>query len=293
MRNLRIAPEGTRQIALVLPMLVLIIAVLFVPAGVGLWKSFQSSSIYQLQSSFSLDNYAGVLGDQVFWSAVSTSVNIGLTTALMAVVLGYWLAHFMRFTRPVSAPLIFAVLLVALIGGYLVRIYAWRTLLGDSGVINALLMGSGATGEPVPGLLFSPFAIFLALGSIYLPYAALLISAGLGNVTADELEAARDLGAKRFTAYRSVVVPMAGRSIFQAFLLIFLLSASDYVIPQLVGGPRTQMVGSVIYTALVSGGNAGQGAAIAFMSMLMFGAIIGVIWAIAKGFGLLPKVVAP
>ncbi|MEJ1180443.1 ABC transporter permease [Pseudarthrobacter sp. CCNWLW217] len=273
-------------------MTALIVAVLFVPAGMGLWKSFQSSSIYQLETTFSLANYTELLGDPVFWSAVQTSVFIGLMTALVTVVLGYWLAHFMRFTRPASAPVIFSALLVALIGGYLVRIYAWRTLLGDSGVINTALMGLGIVKEPLGGLLFSPFAIFVALGSIYLPYAALLISAGLGGVGADEIEAARDLGASRFRTYRGIVVPMAGRSMFQAFILIFLLSASDYVIPQLVGGPRTQMVGSVIYTALVSGGNAGQGAAIAFLSMLLFGAIIGLVWFAARGIGLIPKAVA-
>ncbi|GAB7005476.1 ABC transporter permease [Nocardioides sp. AN3] len=292
MRKWGSASRRAGRWVLVLPLAALVTAVLVAPSVVGLWKSFHASSIYEIQQGFTLENWTHVVQDPTFWAAWATSLTIGGTTALMSVGLGFWLAHFMRFTRPQSAQLVFAVLLVALVGGYLVRIYAWRTLLGDSGVINAVLIRSGMTHAPVQGLLFSPLAVFLALGSIYLPYATLMISAGLANVGDDEVEAARDLGASAFDAYRGVVVPLAGGAIFRAFVLIFLLSAADYVIPQLVGGAHTQMVGELIYTALVSGGDAGAGAATAFVSMILFGLAIAILGLFARAAGLLSRTVA-
>lgn len=280
---------GTGQRLLIVPMVALIVGLLFAPILVGLWNSFHSSGIYQVESNLTLDNYRDVFDNQAFWSALRTSSLIGLTTAVLSVVLGYWLAHYIRFTRPGSARFVFAILLLSLVGGYLVRIYAWRTLLGEGGVVNSALIRSGVTDEPVSGLLFSPFAIILALGSIYLPYAALMVSAGLSNVADEEVEAARDLGASRFKAYRGIVLPMLGRTMLLSFVLIFLLSAADYVMPQLLGGARTQMIGALVVNALVGGGNLGLGAAIAFTAMLAFGLIIALTWLAVRAVGLLPR----
>lgn len=275
--------------ALLAPLGALLCLLLVVPLGIGLWYSFREGSILGIGSSLTLDNYRDVLGRDSFWVAVRTSVLYGATTALTAVLFGFFIARYVRFERPRYARLIVGAALLAIMGGYLVRIYAWRTLLSDGGVINSGLIEAGVIDSPLRSLLFSPGAVIATLVSIYAPYATLVILSGLDNVGDDEVEAARDLGAGPVRAYKLVVLPLIGRSVLLAFSLVFLLSAADYVIPPLVGGPRTQMAGVFVANQFLATGDTPMGAAFGFTTLLVLAFVVTLVWAALRVVGMLPK----
>ena len=281
----RVAATG-----LLSPLGVLLLALLFVPIGIGFWYSFRQGSLYGITGGLSLDNYGDVLGRETFWKSVRTSVFFGLATATISVLVGFVIARYVRFERRRWTKVAVGIVLLAVFGGYLVRIYAWRTILGESGVVNSALTLSGIAEEPLGWLLFSPTAVVLTLGSIYAPYATLIILAGFESVRDDEVEAARDLGAKPRRVYQKVVLPLIGRSLFLAFTLIFLLSAADYVIPPLVGGPDTQMVGVLIANQFLATGDIPLGAAYGFVTLVLLAFASSLIWAAMKLAGLVPKV---
>ncbi|MBK5231450.1 MAG: ABC transporter permease [Thermoleophilia bacterium] len=277
-------------IGLAAPLGLVLLFLLVIPLGIGLWYSFRSGSLYGVSSSLTTQNYADVLARDTFWKAVRTSVVFGLATAGISVFVGFTIARYIRFEHRSWVRIAVPVVMLAVLGGYLVRIYAWRTILGDTGVINSALTTSGISDEPLGWLLFSPTAVILTLGSIYAPYATLIILSGLESVRDDEVEASRDLGATPFGVYRKVILPLVGRSILLSFCLIFLLSAADYVIPPLVGGPDTQMVGVLIANQFLATGDVPMGAAYGFVTLLLLIFVTSLVWAAMKISRLLPKV---
>lgn len=277
-------------IGLASPLGLVLLCLLVIPLGIALWYSFRSGSLYGISGGLSTENYSEVLGRDTFWKAVRTSVGFGLGTAVISVVIGFVIARHIRFEKRSWTRIAIAVVMLAVLGGYLVRIYAWRTILGESGVINSALTNSGITDEPLGWLLFSPTAVILTLGSIYAPYATLIILSGFESVRDDEVEAARDLGATPRRVYQKVILPLIGRSILLAFSLIFLLSAADYVIPPLVGGPDTQMVGVLIANQFLATGDIPMGAAYGFVTLLVLAFMTTLIWSAMKIARLLPKV---
>jgi spermidine/putrescine transport system permease protein len=277
-----------RRWALLAPLGGVIGLLLVVPLAIGLWYSFREGSILGIGTTVTLENYRQVIERDAFWEAVRTSVTYGLGTAVASVALGFFMARYVRFERPRHARLIVGAALLAILGGYLVRIYAWRTLLSDGGAINSGLIEIGVLDEPLRSLLFSPGAVIATLVSIYAPYAMLVILSGLDNVRDDEVEAARDLGAGPLTAYRLVVLPLVGRSLLLAFALVFLLAAADYVIPPLVGGPRTQMAGVFVANQFLATGDTPMGAAFGFMTLLALVFVVTLVWAAMRAARMLP-----
>lgn len=273
---------------LVAPLLAAVSLLLAVPLAIGLWYSFREGSIFGIETTLTLGNYEAVVKRDVFWEAVQTSVLYGLGTAFASLAVGFVIARYVRFERPRWAPMIVGAVMLSVLGGYLVRIYAWRTLLAENGVVNSTLEQTGASSDPL-SLLFTPAAVILTLGSIYAPYATLLILAGLENVRDDEIEAARDLGAGWLRTYRLIVLPLIGRSLLLAFTLVFFLSAADYVIPPLVGGPSSQMVGVLISNQFLATGDTPMGAAFGFTTLALFGFVATLGWAAMKVLKLLPR----
>lgn len=277
-------------IGLASPLALVLLFLLVIPLCIGLWYSFRSGTLFGVSGGLTTENYSEVLGRETFWKAVRTSLGFGFATAALSVLIGFVIARHIRFERRSWTRVAVGVVLLAVFGGYLVRIYAWRTILGESGVVNSALTSTGLADRPISWLLFSPTAVVLTLGSIYAPYATLIILSGFESIRDDEVEAARDLGAKPVRVYQRVVLPLIGSSILLAFSLIFLLSAADYVIPPLVGGPDTQMVGVLIANQFLATGDIPAGAAYGFVTLFVLAFVTTLIWAAMRVLRLLPKV---
>jgi spermidine/putrescine transport system permease protein len=245
--------------------------------------------MFQVGLPLTVDNYRLAFTDAVYWRLMLNSVRIGLVTAVLSVVLGYLLAYYTSFLSGRLKTAVLALTVVSILGGYLVRIYAWRIILGSQGLLNTTLDALGFSGRPLGFLLFSRAAVAIALVNVYIPFTAMTVFAALENVGRDLVEAARDLGATPFVAFRKVILPLTGRAVFTGFLFVFLLTAADYITPQLIGGTSGAMIGVVVYDQFVKLGDWALGAALSFYIVLVFSLVLAVTWLALRAFGVLKR----
>lgn len=200
---------------------------------------------YQIVADFTLRNYeriGGALYVKVFWS----TLRVSLLVTLLSLLIGYPVAYFLaRKVRRFRFTLLMLVIL-PLWTSYLVRTYAWMLILGTQGVINQALMAIGLTDEPLSWLLYSDFAVTLALVHIYMPFLILPLYAVLEKIDPAVLEAAWDLGGGRVQTFLRVILPLSMPGVVTGCLFVFIPSMGAFVTPELLGGTRSIMIGSVI-----------------------------------------------
>ncbi|MDE1173149.1 MAG: ABC transporter permease [Parvibaculaceae bacterium] len=244
------------------PSLLVVSALFLLPMAWFFVLSFWRLRSYRLYPDFSFRNYA-VAWTEYLDAAVFT-LWMSLTVAAITLVIAYAMAFFIRFRAGRFSGAVLLITLATLFGGYLVKIYAWKTILGSTGILNQFLLGTGLVSEPVSWLLYSPFAIIISLTHFLLPFAVLPIYASLRRIDERHIEAARDLGASNHRAFRDIILPQSESGIFVAFTIAFLVTAGDYVTPTLVGGSSTFMVGTFIQSQFVNRMNTPLGSALSF-----------------------------
>jgi spermidine/putrescine transport system permease protein len=190
-------------------------------------------------------------------------------------VLGFLYAYLIRFKAGRYGPLLLFVALVTLFGGYLMKIYAWKTILGNEGIMNSALLGAGIIEEPFTALLYSPAAVVVTLVNFLLPLAVLPIYGALRGIRDIEVDAARDLGARPVRILRDVIVPRSRAGLVAAFVFSFLIAAGDYVTPLLVGGKMT-MIGNLIAPQFGQFFNWPLGAAMSYAVLFIALVVVGV-----------------
>ena len=158
----------------------------------------------------------------------------------------------------------------SMFASYLVRIYAWRTILGSRGVVNSMLERVGVIDEPLGFLLYSRFAVVLALVHIFLPYVVLVLYAAMAPLGRGLLEAGEDLGAGSSLLWRRVILPIMAAPVVSAFVFVFILSAADYVTPQFLGGRDGLTLGVHIQSNFITVGNWPLAAATSILMLLAF-----------------------
>ena len=230
--------------------------------------SFWRAKGFDLIPTFTLDNYAKIWTSGLHRTLLVRTIGIGLITSAFVVPIAFALAYAMRFVFSRNANLILQLALISLFSGYLVRIYAWRTILGKQGLLNSALQWVGLTDEPLEFLIYSNFATIVTLTGLLIPLAVLPLYAAMSNVSREHLEVARDLGSRRWHLIRTILIPLTMPGIRTAFAFAFLLSAGDFVTPALVGGTSGIMIGNVIADQFRGiGSNWPLGAALAFVTM--------------------------
>lgn len=255
---------------------------LVAPLGVFLVYSFWVTRSYQLVSEWTVQNYVHALSSSIYRDLFAKTIEIAVIAAAVTTALGYAFAHVIRFhLRRFQEPLLFLVM-VALFSGYLVRIYAWRTILGDEGIVNKILMRLGIVDQPLSWLLYSRTAAIIVFVNFLTPLAILPIYAALQNVRDEEVEAARDLGAGAFAAFRRVTLPLAWSGVFAAFAFTFIIAAGDYVTPQLVGGTSGSMIGRAVVDTFGITFNWPLGSALSFLTLVFTLAILFVFQQLAR-----------
>lgn len=233
-------------------LLVFFVLPLFIVAAysVGLLSLFQTSSGFSLFSwkrLFSGDSpYMGL-----FWKSVWMAVRVSVVVVLLAYPVGYYLALVVKRRKYVLLLLIIAPFLTS----YLLRVIAWRLILGAEGVVNSLLftVGIREEGDPVQWLIYSPFTVMLVLVYVWVPFVALPIFVTLENLDKSLLEAGGDLGASRFDVFRRVTLRLSLPGIIAAFAFVFIPTLGEFVTPSLVGGPEGTMFGNAIAQLFQSG----------------------------------------
>lgn len=267
---LRRAPagDGGGSLLPLLPAGSLYLVFFAVPMAFLFVISFWTMQSFTLVPAFTLDNYVKIFVSPLHRIVMLRTLGLGLVTALITVPLAFALAYCMRFMFERLGQLILQLMLLSLFSGYLVRIYAWRTILGKQGLLNSTLLWMGLIDEPLSFLIYSNFAVVVTLCGLLLPLAVLPIYSAMLNIARDHLEAGRDLGAKPWQLWRTVLLPMALPGLRTAFAFTFLLAAGDFVTPTLVGGSQSLLIGNVVadqFRGIAS--NWPLGAAMAFVAV--------------------------
>ncbi len=245
------------------PSLVWVTIFLIVPYALMFCYSFWSVSSGQtIVHSWNLQNYRELLRKAVYWETLLRSIWIAARVTLFSLVLGYPLAYFLSFYAGRRKDLLYQLVLIPLWVSYLVRAYAWKTILGSDGVLNTLLQYVHLTSHPLEFLLYSPFAVVLTLTHIYTPFTILPIYAALEHIPRNLVEASTDLGATPTQTFWKVIFPLSIPGVVAGATFAFVLSLGDFLAPLLLGGPSGIMISNVVVSLFGAAYNWPLGAAI-------------------------------
>lgn len=245
------------------PPLVWVTIFLIVPYALMFCYSFWSvSSGQMIVHSWNLENYRELLRKPVYWETLLRSIWIAARVTVFSLALGYPLAYFLSFYAGRRKDLLYQLVIIPLWVSYLVRAYAWKTILGSDGVLNTLLQYVHLTGHPVEFLLYSPFAVVLTLTHIYTPFTILPIYAALEHIPRNLVEASTDLGATRAQTFWKVIFPLSIPGVVAGTTFAFVLSLGDFLAPLLLGGPSGIMISNVVVSLFGAAYNWPMGAAI-------------------------------
>jgi spermidine/putrescine transport system permease protein len=268
--------------ALALPSAALYAVCFVVPAAFFFVVSFWRVRSYQLTADFTLDNYASVV--PAYGGTLVKTLLLAAVIAGVVTVAAFAFAYLCRFKAGRFAPLLLFIALLTLFGGYLTKIYMWRTILGANGILNTSLASLGLIDEPITAFLFNPVSVVITLGHYLLPFAILPLYGSLQAVRDEPIEAARDLGASGFQVFRQVVLPQCTLGIATAFTLAFLFAVGDFATARMVGGPDASLIGVFIQGQFTQRLNQPMGSAMAFTTVAASLAVVAVFtWAVRRG----------
>ena len=245
------------------PPLIWVTVFLLVPYALMFCYSFWSVSASQtIVHSWNVDNYKELLQKAVYWQTLLRSMWIAVRVMLFSLALGYPLAYFLSFFAGSRKDLLYQLVIIPLWVSYLVRAYAWKTILGSDGVLNTLLQYLHVTRHPLDFLLYSPFAVVLTLTHIYTPFTILPIYAALEHIPRNLVEASHDLGATPFQTFWRVILPLSIPGVVAGATFAFVLSLGDFLAPLLLGGPSGIMISNIVVSLFGAAYNWPLGAAI-------------------------------
>ena len=246
-RRRRARPDLTTPTLLGLPVAWLVVFFV-VPIAIVAAYSFDVYSLNPGPHGFTLAAWRDFAHSSVYLGLFWKSVKMSLTVSAIIVLLAYPLAYYLALSGTKRKYVLLLLLIAPFLTSYLLRVLAWKVILGNQGVVNTFLYWTGlrSPDHPLSQLLYSRFAVMLVLGYIWLPFVALPIFVSLENLDRRLLEAASDLGASRLQAFRRVTLPLSAPSVVAAFLFVFIPTLGEFVTPSLVGGATGYMYGNQI-----------------------------------------------
>ena len=193
-----------------------------------------------------LDNYRFLTEDNLYWISYLKSAKIASISTLCCLLLGYPMAYGIARSEPTTRNLLLLLVILPFWTSFLLRVYAWMGLLSTYGTVNNLLMWIGLIDAPLK-LLYTDYAVYLGIVYTYLPFMILPLYANLERLDMSVHEAAADLGARPFQVFRDITIPMSMPGIIAGCLLVFIPALGEYVIPSLLGGLDSLMIGRTLY----------------------------------------------
>jgi spermidine/putrescine transport system permease protein len=261
--------------SVMIPPLLWVTAFLVVPYtmlfGYSFWSVSPSGVIVH---SWNLQNYVELARNPIYVTVLLRSMRIAGSVTLLALLLGYPLAYYLSFYAMKRKDLLYQLVIIPLCASYLVRGYAWKTILGSDGVLNAFLQYLHITHTPIEFFLYSPFAVVLTLTHIYTPFTFLPIYASLEHVPRNLIEASHDLGASPWKTFRRVVLPLSLPGVLAGATFAFVLTLGDFLAPLLVGGPSGIMISNIVASLFGAAYNWPLGAAISLCMLLLVVAVL-------------------
>lgn len=282
MINLR--SETAKGYALSAPATLYVGFLVAAPLAILIAYSFWTQTYVTLDKTLTLQNYRDALADPLVRHLLLRSIMIAGAVTAVTVATAYPIAYFIAM-KANKKTIWLLLITIPFWSSYLLRVFAWKLILGFNGVMNSALLWMGLIDEPLTFLLYNEFAVVLTLAHAWAPFAILPIYVSLQKIDPSLLEAATDLGNSKFQAFRRVTLPLTIPGIIAACLIIFIPTVGDYVTPSLVGGSDGKMIANLIQVQFGAANNWPLGATLSLMAMLSVGfvAIVLVITGTALG----------
>ncbi len=279
--------EAARGFMLLSPTLVVMLGLMIIPLGSLVMLSFATQNYFEIDNTFTLNNYATFfdwVDSPIYIVLLLRSIRMSLTATLAVVLLAYPMAYFLAF-RVTRNKLVWIILItVPFWTSYLLRVFAWKIILGYQGVINSGLMNLGIISEPLEFILYNPIAVTITLAHAWAAFAILPIYVSLEKIDRSLLEAATDLGDNPVQRFFRVTLPLSMPGTIAATLLVFIPTVGDYVTPSLVGGTSGIMIGNVIQSLFGKANNQPLGSAVSIISMIIITILVCCfLWAVGYG----------
>nr|WP_315495205.1 ABC transporter permease [uncultured Rhodoferax sp.] len=210
----------------------------------------------------------GALFQTIYIEAYLRSIWYALCTAVLCLAIGYPFAYFIARSAPSARPALLMMVMLPFWTSFLLRVYAWKGILADQGVVNQVLMALGLTSEPIQ-MLYTNVSMLVGMTYVYLPFMVLPLYANLVKMDFRLLEAAYDLGTTPFKAFWLVTVPLSKAGIVAGFMLVFIPAVGEFVIPSLLGGPENIMIGRVVWDEMFTSNNWPRATALAVVMIAL------------------------
>lgn len=257
-----------------MPLTAVLLLGLVAPVAVFFLYGFWSSDIFGISRDWTLETYRQALSS-FYLSVLAKTLATAMIVAVVVVVIGYLAAFLVTFRVRRGRNAIVVLIMASALASYLVRIYAWKTVLGPRGAVNSVLEKAGIIDEPLRFLLYNRFAVALALVQILLPFAFLPIYAAMQAVDRDVLSASHDLGAGSVLTFRRVLLPLTRQGVAAAFAFSVIIAGGDYVTPEMLGGKSGLMTGRIISDQFGLTQNYSLASALSFILLAGFAFVLG------------------
>ena len=230
-----------------------------------------------LTLALKFSNYVFITEDALYYKTYLASLRYAAATTVLCLLIGYPFAYFMARAKPTRQPVLLMLVMLPFWTSFLLRVYAWRGLLTEGGWVAELIIGLGLDQVlfsvgliSAPGkLMHTPFSLVLGMTYTYLPFMILPLFGNLVKMDLRLLEAAADLGATPFTAFWKVTVPLSKAGIIAGSMLVFIPCIGEFVIPELLGGPETLMIGRVLWDEFFSNNDWPMASSVAVVMVLL------------------------
>ena len=196
-------------------------------------------------------NFAFLFDDPLYLNAYLSSLKIAFVSAVLALVVGYPMAYYIARSQEPWRSLLLMLVILPFWTSFLLRVYAWQGFLRSNGVINNFLLWTGVIDQPLV-MLQTDFAVYLGIVYTYLPFMILPLYANLVKLEESLLEASSDLGGRPLATFFHVTLPLSMPGVIAGFMLVFVPAIGEFVIPELLGGPDTLMIGRVLWNEFFS-----------------------------------------
>lgn len=246
---------------------------ILIPFGILIAMSFWSQVGYEFNTEMSLGNYNTAAEQPIYGALIQRSLWVSGWATTATVLLAYPMAYYVAFHVHRNKMMWIILMTLPFFTSYLLRIFAWKVVLGFEGVINSALLTIGLIEKPLEFLLYSPTAVIITLSHAWVAFAILPIYISLEKIDKSLLEAATDLGDGPVARFFRITLPLSLPGVISAAFLIFIPTVGDYITPALLGGPDGMMIGNLIQLQFGAVNNWPMGAALSVIMMLSVAAI--------------------
>ena len=246
------------------PVIVIVVVFVFAPLTIILFYSFLKSGTFgEIVYAFSLENFQAILGGG-YGIVFLQSIYLAFQTNFLCILIGYPIAYYMAMYGGRWKTILLFMVIVPSWASYLIRLYSLKTIIGNKGLLNTILLKLDLISAPIE-ILYTPFAVMMGLVYAWLPYMILPIYASIEGLDRSVLEAAVDLGATPVRRFFRLTLPMTRGGLLAGSILVFIPTVGEWLVPHIFGGSKIMMAGSLVALKFTSVGNIPAGSSLAIM----------------------------